>query len=133
MISSKTNPFKVNHRPHSFPLTHLTDSPITGAKCYYLRNVLHDWPDAECHTILTKTIAAMTPGYSTLLINEMVVPDKGASLVAAQRDIVMMSLLAAMERTEQMWMQMLSKAGLTVRRIWQKTPDAESVIVAVKE
>lgn len=75
----------------------------------------------------------MTPGYSMLLLNEMVVPNKGASLLAAQRDFVMMSVLGAMERTENHWRVMAAKAGLKVEKIWTDVPDAESVIVLTKE
>ena len=75
----------------------------------------------------------MTPGYSRLIINEMVIPDKAASLVAVARDIVMMTLAAAIERTEQQWRDIVGKAGLKVEGIWNDVTEAESVIVLMKE
>ena len=75
----------------------------------------------------------MTPGYSTLIINEMVLPDKDASLVATQRDITMMVVLAATERAEQQWRDMVRKVGLKVEGIWTHSPESESIIVVVKE
>ena len=74
----------------------------------------------------------MTPGYSTIILNEMVVPDKDASLVATQRDITMM-LLGATERAEQQWRDVVRKAGLKVESIWTDSPESESIIVLVKE
>lgn len=110
-----------------------TEQPIKGAKCYYLCNVLHDWPDTHCHSILTQLAAAMTPGYSRLIINEMVIQDKDASLVAVQRDICMMVAAGAIERTEQQWRDMVAKAGLKVEGIWNAVLEEESVVVLMKE
>ncbi|KAL8831609.1 MAG: hypothetical protein Q9191_000760 [Dirinaria sp. TL-2023a] len=110
-----------------------TEQPIKGAKCYYLCNVLHDWPDNHCHSILTRLAAAMTPGYSRLIINEMVIQDKDASLVAVHRDIAMMCVAGAIERTEQQWRDIVGKAGLKVEGIWNEVPEAESVIVLMKD
>ena len=75
----------------------------------------------------------MTPGYSTLIINEMILPDKDASLAATQRDITMMVVLAATERAEQQWRDMARKVGLKVEAIWTDSPESESIIVLVKE
>ncbi|KAI4116384.1 MAG: hypothetical protein LQ345_003198, partial [Seirophora villosa] len=33
--------------------------PITGARIYYLRHVLHDWPDKQAELILKNTVEAM--------------------------------------------------------------------------
>lgn len=74
----------------------------------------------------------MKAGYSKLLINENVLPNKGASLSACARDMTMMAVLGAMERTEQQWRELLGKAGLRVEKIWTHG-EAEGVIVAVKE
>jgi len=43
----------------------------------------------------------MKTGYSKLPINEFVIPDRGASAFMTHIDINMMSILAAMGRTEQ--------------------------------
>ena len=66
-----------------------------------------------------------------ILINELVIPDQGANLVAAQFDICMMSLFAATERTESDWKKLVDKAGLKLERIWKDTADAESVMKVV--
>ena len=51
---------------------------------------------------------------SILLIDELVLPNKGASLMAAQMDITMMATLASVERTEAQWRELLGKAGLKI-------------------
>ena len=38
--------------------------PIKGARTYYLRNILHDWPDERCRDILRQLKDAMKPQYS---------------------------------------------------------------------
>ena len=70
----------------------------------------------------------MKSGYSRLLINDIVLPDKGAARFATQSDINMLALLAAMERSEAQWRQLLEQAGLKIMEIWQGNP--ESVIEA---
>lgn len=51
-----------------------TEQPVVGAKLYYLRVVLHDWPDAICRTILAHIVKAMNAG-SKLLIFDALWPD----------------------------------------------------------
>jgi hypothetical protein len=45
---------------------------IKGARAYFMRSVLHDWPDEQCRKILMNLKDAMEPGYSTILINDHV-------------------------------------------------------------
>lgn len=104
---------------------------MTGARCYYFRMIFHDWPDDKCTEILKNTVSAMEAGYSKLVINDIVLPDQGATRFATQSDINMMSLLASMERSESQWRRLLKGAGLEVIKIWKGSP--ESVIEAVCE
>lgn len=88
--------------------------------------IFYNRPDDQCHIILNHIAVAMKPGYSKLLINDIVLPDVGATRFATQSDINMMALLAAMERSEAQWRRLLERAGLQVIKIWHGTP--ESVI-----
>ncbi|KAI8623408.1 putative sterigmatocystin 8-O-methyltransferase precursor [Xylariaceae sp. FL1651] len=65
-----------------------TPQPIRGARAYYLRNILHDWPDDKCLDILDNTKAGMTSD------------SRGAPGRATQLDMAMITCLAAMERSE---------------------------------
>lgn len=105
-----------------------TPQPIKGARAYYLRNVLHDWPDNHCQLILSQLASAMTPGYSKILLNELVLPNQKCSLIAAQVDITMMACLAATERSERQWHEVVGSAGLKIQKIWTDVPEAESII-----
>lgn len=104
------------------------------ARCYYLRYIAHDWPDAKSEVIFKQIHAAMKPGYSKLIINEWVVPEQGASWIMTAMDLTMMSLFSAMERTEKQWRAVLDKAGFEVVKIYK--PDdkvSECVIETVQK
>ncbi|KAI4241941.1 MAG: hypothetical protein L6R42_011153, partial [Xanthoria sp. 1 TBL-2021] len=49
------SPTGIEAIPHNF----FEPNPITGAKIYYLRHVLHDWPDHKCQEILKHVKDAM--------------------------------------------------------------------------
>ena len=95
-----------------------------------MHRVLHDWPDHKCQEILIQLKAAMIKGYSRLLINEYVIPAHGAHMGITGLDILMMSLAAAGERTEQQWKTLLEGAGLKILKVWSNEPVAESLIEA---
>ena len=105
----------------------------TGARAYFLKYVLHDWPDDRCRQILAHLITAMQPGYSKLLINEAVLPDVGASWEQTSLDLYMMALASAMERTEGQWRRLLGGMGLTVLGIWRGGDGTESLIETMIE
>ncbi|KAL4861296.1 hypothetical protein BDV12DRAFT_204152 [Aspergillus spectabilis] len=70
-----------------------------GAWTYYRHWILHDWSYEEARKILTNIASAMEPGYSTLIINETIIPDRGAGFTKAGISIMMMLQVAARERT----------------------------------
>ncbi|KAG8156835.1 hypothetical protein KVR01_013248 [Diaporthe batatas] len=105
-------------------------NPIKGARVYYLRNILHDWSDAKCLEILASVKPAMS-AESVLLIDEIVLPEKGAPWRAAQLDIEMLVHLAGAERTEKEWRNLLGAAGFKVKSIRKYSLDrGEGVIEA---
>ncbi|KAL8798877.1 MAG: hypothetical protein Q9182_006307 [Xanthomendoza sp. 2 TL-2023] len=109
------------------------EQPVKGARAYYFRNVLHNWGDAECVKILRATRVAMDPSYSKLLINQWVVPEKGASSFMTHQDLNMMAMFAAMERTERQWHALLGEAGFKIEGIWRSADAAsECLIEAVR-
>ncbi|MCJ1394454.1 hypothetical protein MMC18_007332 [Xylographa bjoerkii] len=120
------------------PMAHdfFTPQPVKGnedsrARIYYFRSIFHDYPDDKCGTILRHTAEAMKKGYSKLLINEFVIPNRGASSLMTHIDINMMSVLAAKERTEQQWYDLLEAAGLKIIKIWPMVEDSEAIVEAV--
>lgn len=99
-----------------------------GARVYYLRNILHDWNDSLCRTILEHIRAAMDPSYSKVLINQWLVPTQGATSFMTHQDLNMMATVSAMERTEEQTRDLLEGAGLYIVRIWQPD-DVESEFI----
>lgn len=60
----------------------------------------------------------MGPG-STVLVDEMVIPEAGCHYQAAELDITMMANLGAMERTRQQWDALFAKASLCLKRTFE--------------
>ncbi|RAL10943.1 S-adenosyl-L-methionine-dependent methyltransferase [Aspergillus homomorphus CBS 101889] len=104
-----------------------TEQKVKGARAYYLHSILHDWPDDTCRRILANLVAAMTPGYSKLLVNENVIPDTGAYWETTSLDLIMMSVGSG-ERTEGQWRGLLESAGLRIVKIWAAQRGVESLI-----
>ncbi|KAK8034518.1 hypothetical protein PG993_009513 [Apiospora rasikravindrae] len=117
---------KVLIMPHDF----LTPQPVCNARAYMFHAVFHDWSDEKSLVILKHTAAAMKPGYSRLLIVDVVLPPTGASAFQAAMDVSMMGLLSAKERTQGMWEELLSGAGFKILKIWKDPKRYESVIEA---
>jgi hypothetical protein len=98
-----------------------------GAQLYFFRGICHNWSDEECKRFLSNTVKAMDKD-SRLLINEFVLPNTGAGQLQASLDVMMMTLVSGMERTEMQWWALLESIGLEVVKVWSITPEIESVI-----
>ncbi|MCJ1382181.1 hypothetical protein MMC17_005293 [Xylographa soralifera] len=117
----------VSQQAHDF----FTPQPVTGARFYYLRNILHDYPDERCLLILKHLKDAMGKD-SVIVIDDMVLQDSGAHWQATQLDLTMMACLGAMERTRKQWYALLEAAGLRIVGIHTYTEILrDSVIAAV--
>ncbi|THV52662.1 hypothetical protein BGAL_0073g00370 [Botrytis galanthina] len=104
---------------------------IKEAKFYYLRNILHDWPDDKAVIILKNLIPALGPD-SRILIDDMVLPNENVHWQAAQLDLTMMSALGSKERTEEQWRSLIDAAGLKILKIIPYTMLLnESIIMVV--
>ena len=107
-----------------------TPQPTKGAHTYYLRHVLHNWPDAACTAILRQTVEAMTKGYSRLVVVNQVLPYVGAGLFSAMIDINMMAI-AGIQRTERHWRELLDSVGLKVVTVDKGADGRDGFIEAV--
>lgn len=111
--------------PHDF----FAPQPVKGARCYYIRQCLHNWPDSSCTKILRQLKEAAKPGYSRILIHEIIVPEIGASTWVASQDFNMMSMFAVSERTEQQWRALAESAGLEVSNVYiNNHPSREGIL-----
>ncbi len=86
------------------------------ADLYLMKNVLHNWDDAHCSSILTNLRTTMPEG-STVLILEMAVPGPN---MASWSKLVDMQMLATMpggrERTIEEYESLLKKSGFSLKR-----------------
>lgn len=123
---AKTTPHisQIEANVHDF----FTPQPLKGARAYYMRYILHDWPDEDCRTILGHLRDAMTPGYSKILIHDCVMADRDALWQHTALDIYMMALFSSQERTESEWRTLIESVGLKITGIWTKGVGNLSVI-----
>lgn len=114
------------------PYNFFNPQPIRGARAYFMRDVMHHWSDAKCTQILRNVAEAMEEEYSTLLIDQYVLPSTDADLRAAEMDILMLLHTSGTQRTVPMWERLLASAGLEIVEIWDAEGAHESVIEVKK-
>ncbi|CAG8050321.1 unnamed protein product [Penicillium salamii] len=102
---------------------------VTGAKFYYLRRIMHDWPDNEAAVILRNTAAAMNPE-SRILIDDTVLPDTGANWQSTLADLAMMAF-GGKERTEAQWRSLAKSAGLRLEQIHTYVASTYTAVVVL--
>ena len=83
------------------PIKHnsITPQPVRYAKAYYLRTVLHDWPDKQAGEIFSNIRLAMDT-QSMLLINEDALPEDKVPMYPAELVISMTAALSSLDRTQ---------------------------------
>jgi hypothetical protein len=111
---AQTSPGVVEAIGHDF----FNPQPVKGAKAYYLRLVIHDWPDKQAKIILEHIRNAMTPD-SILLLNETLVPESGVPLYDAEMDMTMMVVFGSLNRTEAQFRDLLGSVGFEVAKVWK--------------
>ncbi len=97
-----------------------TPQQLKGAKVYYLRTVLHDWPDKQALEILGRIREAMAED-SLLLVNEHNMVGSNPSRIHTAIDQDMMEAFSSLERTEEEWIALLDKGGFNVVKVWKTT------------
>ncbi|KAH8829594.1 S-adenosyl-L-methionine-dependent methyltransferase [Flagelloscypha sp. PMI_526] len=114
------------------------ESPIDGADVYYLKNIIHDWPEKESITILSNIKAVLKPG-SRVLVQEYVLqhavkgeidsgvkpapepllPNWGVGRIGANNlDLDMMCMLNSQERYIEDFIDLGNKSGLKFVKLW---------------
>ena len=95
-----------------------------------MHGILHDWSDEPARKILENLKSAMTPGYSKLLVHDHIIPEDHPHPQATAYDLTMMVKVAAEERSESQWYELLGSAGFKVIKIWTSPLAAQSIIEA---
>ena len=101
-----------------------------GARVYYLHSILHDWDDHHAQEILQHIRDAMLPGYSKLLINDVIMPTRRASRRDTSVNLHMMAKLGGRERTGEALSAFVNGIGLRVRKIWSSDSSETSILEA---
>lgn len=81
--------------------------------------------------ILRQLHAAMKPGYSKLLIDDFILPDRGCPLYPCVQDMCMMGLLGGMERSQRHWTELLNSEGFEVVGVYTSGDENEGVLEAM--
>ncbi|MHC4558234.1 MAG: methyltransferase [Planctomycetota bacterium] len=96
-----------------------------GSDAYLLSNILHDWPDEQCHKILTNCRRAMRTD-SKLLVMEMIVPTGNEPSVSKLLDLEMLVTTGGRERTESEFRELFGSSDFELARI---IPTKEDVCI----
>ncbi|EGO00912.1 hypothetical protein SERLA73DRAFT_87273 [Serpula lacrymans var. lacrymans S7.3] len=131
------------NRVDFLPLNFFEEAPVKGKEIYYLRNIIHDWPDNEAALILRNVRQAMGP-HSRLLVHDYVLrqlsrkqaeveaetlgatiapepmlPNFGVgNMRMYQQDMTMLLLHNAKERTLRDSLELADSAGLKLEKVW---------------
>ncbi|KXN84698.1 Sterigmatocystin 8-O-methyltransferase [Leucoagaricus sp. SymC.cos] len=132
-------------------LDFLEDIPVSECNFYYLRHVLHDWPESDCLKIL-RNVRRAANSLSKLLIHEYVLqllvrkddhtefeqasepllPNYGMGCLRLyQQDINMMTLGGSKERTLEEFIDMGKKCGFKFVKLWDSGETAVVEFVPV--
>lgn len=125
---SKIKAAGINLQEYNF----FTPQPIKGANIYFIRDVLHDWPDKAAVQLLSQTAEVMEPSQSRLLIEDHVIDTENVHHTPAAADILLMLILNGIERTLEDWKMLLKESGLRIVKVWPNGAGHQSIIEAVK-
>lgn len=101
-------------------------NPAKGADVFYLRHILHDWPDSHAVLILKALVPSMRSG-ARILVSDSVIPPPGVldgqdEKFVRYLDMQMLVLHDARERTEKDFKGFFKQADprLQYQRVWLK-------------
>ena len=104
---------------------------VPTADAYLIKRVLHDWDDAECHTILSAMHRAAPKGGKVLIV-EQVVPGADTPHFSKLFDVHMMIWGTGRERTAEEYAGLLKEAGWTYLKTWYPASRMLGVVEAAK-
>jgi DNA-binding transcriptional ArsR family regulator len=104
------------------------DAVPEGGDAYVLKNVIHDWPDADAVEILRNVRKAARKGATVLLV-EFVIPDHNREFIGKWVDMEMLVQAGARERSAAEYRNILAQADFQMTRI-VPTADPISLVEA---
>ncbi|ENH74575.1 Caffeic acid 3-O-methyltransferase [Fusarium oxysporum f. sp. cubense race 1] len=125
VIADVTDKSVFETQKHDF----FTPQQVQHARAYFLHSILHDWSVEHGVQILKNLKPALKPGYSKVLINEIVLSEENPSVPATSMDMMMLGHIGeACERTEETFRAIVAEAGLEVVDFYSNAASPESVI-----
>ena len=100
-----------------------------GADAYIMAQILHDWNDDRCTTILAQCRRAI-PSHGKLLIVELVLPEGEEPSFGKWLDLHMMVITGGRERTAAEYGLLFQKAGFALEDIVPTAPGPSVVVAA---
>ncbi|MDG4665096.1 methyltransferase [Mycobacterium sp. 236(2023)] len=92
------------------------ESVPAGGDVYVMKNIIHDWGDAEAATILRSIRTAIADG-GRLILLEMVLPERASSFIGHMLDLEMLLMVSGKERTRSQYAELLGAAGFRLSRV----------------
>ncbi|KAF2836623.1 O-methyltransferase A [Patellaria atrata CBS 101060] len=122
---------RVTFTPHNF----FESNPVKNADVYWLRYIIHDWSDDYCVEILSAIRESMGSNSRILICDQVMNTTLGSpelepapaplpanwgyyTRYSHQRDLAMMSIINGIERTPSQFVNIIERAGLRLRKIW---------------
>jgi O-methyltransferase domain len=93
----------------------------SGGDIYILKQILHNWDDAECIRILSHCRNAMNKSGRVLVMDEIIVPGKKEARNPALLDLQMLLLFGSRKRTEAEHRPLFESAGFHLTRVLPTT------------
>ena len=107
-----------------------TPQPVVGAQFYYMASVVHDWSDAYSMVIFNNLRPAMKINHSSILVVDLVVPERGVPYLHAILDIDMLAVVCGKERNRKELTAVVEACGLKVMGVrMMETGDGVTEIV----
>lgn len=92
------------------------ESVPAGGDVYVMKNIIHDWSDAESLKILRNIRTAIADG-GRLILLEMVLPERASSFIGHMLDLEMLLMVSGKERTRAEYEHLLRQSGFRLTRV----------------
>lgn len=105
---------------------------VPTGDAYLLSQILHDWDDERCVTLLGNIRRAMAPSGKVLVV-EVVLPERvtGRSF-AIDQDLMMLAITGGRERSAAAYSRLFAQAGLELTRVIPTTSSRDACIVEAR-
>jgi hypothetical protein len=101
-------------------------SCTTGAKVFFMRHIMHDWPDEDAVRILQQLVPEVEKGAKIIICDRL--PNTSGprstsfETLVQWLDILMWTILGAKERSAQQWTELLKKTDRRLRILNLRLP-----------